>query len=161
MRHVAEERQPDKLVAIGEAYAAVGDSVRAAQYFSLAIDSNGNEQTIFPRLLEMCIRDRQFRAALFYVENYLRRHPNDARLHFLAGSLHAGMGQPKEARARYEESLRKDPANSEVHYALAVLSRDHEGNPAEADTRFREYLKLEPRGAHADEARGGLLRVVP
>jgi Flp pilus assembly protein TadD len=70
------------------------------------------------------------------------------------------MGESKLARGQYEEALRKEPKNPEIHYALAVLSRDQDGNLGEADTRFREYLKLDPRGSHAEEARGSLLEVV-
>ena len=161
LKHAREDREPKKLLAIGDAFASVGDSVRAAQYYSLAIDSGGDESKIFPRLLEICIRDRQFRAALFYAENYLRKHPDNAKLRFLAGSLYASMGDTQLARSAYETSASEEPKNPEVHYALAVLSRDHEGNPVGADLQFREYLKLDPKGPHAEEARSSLLEAVP
>ena len=161
VKHAREDREPRKLLAIGDAFASIGDSVRAAQYYSLAIDSGGDERAIFPRLLEVCIRDRQFRAALSYVENYLRKHPENAKLRFLAGSLYASMDETKLARSQYEAAAAEEPKNSEVRYALAVLSRDHEANPVGADLQFREYLKLEPTGAHAEEARSSLLETVP
>jgi len=160
VERTARERNPEKLVAIGEAFAEVGDSTRAAQYFSMAIESGGDETRIFPRLLEVCVRDRQFRAALFYSENYLRRHPADGVLRFEIGNLEAGMGNVKEARAEYERALRGAPKSAELHYALAVLSRDGEGNLIAADSQFRAYLELAPQGEHAEEARGSLLESV-
>src|SRR5262245_1856277 len=78
VQKAAEGREPEKLVEIGDAYASVGDHVRASQYYSLAIEAGSNEAQILPKLLDMCVRDRQFRAALFHLENYIRRHPQDA-----------------------------------------------------------------------------------
>jgi len=160
VQHAQEEREPKKMVAIGDAYASLGDSVRAAQYYALAIDNGGDEKAIFPRLLEICIHDRQFRAALYYVENYLRKHPENSRLRFLAGSLYASVGEAKLARSEYETAVLQDPKNAELRYALGVLSRDHEKNPVGADLAFRAYLELEPRGPHAEEARSSLLEAV-
>jgi Tfp pilus assembly protein PilF len=160
VKHTVEEQSPGKLLAIGQAYTDVGDSVRAVQYFSLAIDHGGDENAIFPRLMRACITGRQFRAATFYLENYLRRHPENAKLHFLAGSLYAGIGETKQARGEYERALRTEPKNPELHYALAVLSRDAEKNATAADIQFREYLSLDPQGPHAEEARGSLLESV-
>lgn len=160
VERTSRQRDPAKLVEIGEAFAEVGDSTRAAQYFSMAIESGGDETKIFPRLLEVCVRDRQYRAALFYSENYLRRHPDDTMLRFEIGNLQAGMGNVKEARIAYERALRSTPKSPELHYALAVLSRDGEGNLLAADSQFRTYLELAPHGEHAEEARGSLLESV-
>jgi tetratricopeptide (TPR) repeat protein len=160
LKQAQEDRQPGKLVSIGDAYASFGDSVRASQYYTLAIDAGGDERTIFPRLLDMCIRDRQFRAALFHVEDYLRRHPGNMKLRFLAGSLYASMGEVKLAHSEYETAALGEPKNAELQYAFAVLSRDHEGNLLAADAHFRAYLSLEPSGAHAEEARSSLLQSV-
>ncbi len=156
-----QERKPDRLVRAGEAFASVGDATRASQYFAMAIESGGDETLIFPRLLETCIRDKQYRAAAFHAENYLRKHPADTSLRFVVGTLHAAMGDTKMAKEQFQEVLRATPKNSEVCFALAVLYRDGEGDRASADPYFRQYLELEPRGQHAEEARGSLLKAMP
>lgn len=156
----ARNQEVDRLVAIGDAYTSIGDSARAAQYYALALDRDGDRRAVFSRLLAVCVRDRQFRAALFYVENYLRRHPDDHKLRFVAGTLYQSLGEPSAARAAYEKALTGDPANADVHYAIAVLSRDQERDPLAADSHFREYLRLAPDGSHAAEARHSLLERV-
>ena len=84
---VARESDPKRLLRAGEAYAMLGDATRAAQYFALAIENGGDEEAIFPRLLQVCVRDKQYRAAVHDGENYLRKHPDDDGLRFLLASL--------------------------------------------------------------------------
>jgi tetratricopeptide (TPR) repeat protein len=158
---VEQEHDPERLLRAGKAYALLGDASRAAQYYQLAIDNGGDENTIFPLLLEVCVRDKQYRAAIYYGQNQLRRHPDDVALRFLVASLHGAMGDAKTARALLEDVLKSAPENPEAHYALAVLLRDEEADLTSADQHFREYLKLMPAGPHADEARGALLQGVP
>jgi tetratricopeptide (TPR) repeat protein len=163
MASAARNRAPERLLEIGEGFAAIGDSTRAAQYFSLAIEDGGDERQIFPRLLAMLVRDRQYRAAIFRAEYYLKKHPDDANVRFVTGSLYVGTGQAAEARGQYEAILQggAERIRPEIYYALALLSRDVEGDVLAADVHFRDYLREAPNGKHAAEARASLLETVP
>ncbi len=156
-----DESTPDKLVARGRQFAAVGDSTRAEQYFAAAINNGGDERKILPLLLTVCIRDNRYRVAIEYARNYLQRHPEDVNVRLLTGTLHLAIGEAKEARLDLERVLEARPADADAHYALAVLLRDNEHDPVGADRQFREYLRLAPNGEHAEEAQGSLLKSVP
>jgi Flp pilus assembly protein TadD len=108
----------------------------------------------------MLVRDKQYRAASLAAENHLRKHPADVSLRFVAGTLHASLGDAVSARRDFEEVIAREPSNAEAHYALAVSLRDDKGDLVAADEHFRHYLKLSPDGAHAEEARGLLLSSV-
>ncbi len=56
--------------------------------------------------------------------------------------------------------VKDKPDMAPAHFALGVLLRDEQGDLVQADLHFREYLRLDPRGAHVDEARGSLLKLV-
>jgi tetratricopeptide (TPR) repeat protein len=161
LQKVEKERDPERLVKAGKAFALLGDATRAAQYFELAIENGGDEAAIFPLLMQTCVSDKQYRAAIFYGQNQLRRHPGDDSLRFLIASLYGAMGDAKTARALLDDVLKTSASNAEAHFALAVLLRDEEGDLTGADQHFREYLRLLPTGPHADEARGALLKGVP
>jgi tetratricopeptide (TPR) repeat protein len=157
---VERERDPERLTRAGEAYALLGDSSRAIQYFTLAIENGGDEPRLFARILEICIRDKQYRAALDRAEDRLRKHPADDSLRFLIASLYVAVGERARALAELERVVHDRPEQADAHYAMAVLYRD-DGDPMQADRHFREYLRISPQGQHAEEAKGGLLRSVP
>jgi Tfp pilus assembly protein PilF len=110
-----------------------------------------------PLILEACIRDQRFRAAIDHGQNYLKRHPNDHAVRLLMSSLHGVLGETDVARRELETVVEAEPNWSQAHYALAVLMRDELGDHAAADRHFREYLRLEPNGAHRAEAADSLL----
>jgi tetratricopeptide (TPR) repeat protein len=149
LNRAALERDPEKLRKTGESWAALGEPGRAAQYFELAIDNGADEARVFPRRLEMLVRDKQYRAASLAAENHLRKHPADVSLRFVAGTLHASLGDAVSARRDFEEVIAREPSNA-----------DDKGDLVAADEHFRQYLKLSPDGAHAEEARGLLLSSV-
>jgi hypothetical protein len=96
-----------------------------------------------------------------YVEEYLRRNPDDPSLRLLHGELEAAVGDRSVAFREYESVLRARPDDSQGHYAMAVLLRDAMDDPAGADEHFRAYLRVAPDGAHAAEARASLIEHVP
>lgn len=158
---VRKEQDPDRLVHVGRAFAMLGDATRAKQYFELAIQNGGDENRIVPLLIEVCIADKEYRAAIEYGKNQLRRHPEDVSLRFLLANLYGALGEFEIARDLLEEVLKAAPKDPEAHYALAVLLRDDQRDSLGADQHFRAYLRLTPKGAHSAEARGSLLKDVP
>jgi tetratricopeptide (TPR) repeat protein len=155
------EARPDQLLDRARAFAAVADYTRAEQYLMLALASGAEEQQVAPSLIEVCIKDQRYRAAIQHAEQYLRKHPRQYRLRFVGATLHAAIGDVARAREELEKVLSVNPEYAEAHYALAVLLRDEIGNHSQADLHFRAYLRLAPRGNHAEEATDSLLEVMP
>ncbi|MFT3774329.1 MAG: tetratricopeptide repeat protein [Minicystis sp.] len=160
IREVEAEETPDKLLARGRAFAAVGDMARAEQYFAAALNRGGDPRVVLPLLLRACAEERRYRAAIDYAEPVLKKHPNDYRLRFVVASFYATIGETASAREELERIVKERPDFAPVHYALAVLLRDEAGDVVSADAHFREYLRIDPRGAHAEEAKSSLLKLV-
>jgi tetratricopeptide (TPR) repeat protein len=155
------EAEPALLLARARAFAEVGDYTRSEQYIDLARRGGASESLVLPLLLDVCIKDQRYRAAVQHTEEYLRKRPGEYRLRFILATLDLALGELESARGELENVLRTAPEHAEAHYTLAVLLRDELGQPLEADAHFREYLKLAPRGSHNREATDSLLRGVP
>jgi Tfp pilus assembly protein PilF len=158
---VERQRKPQLLLQRAKAFVRIGDYTRAEQYLNAALENGAAESEVVPLLLSICVKDRRYRSAVEYGENYLRRHPRAHRLRFVVATLYVGLGENDRAKKQLERVLEQDPEHAEAHYALAVLFRDQLGSFGRADQHFRQYLKLDPRGEHAEEAAGSLLRSVP
>ena len=157
---VRAEETPDKLLARGRAFMVVSDFNRAEQYFASAIERGAEPRVALPLLLRACAEEKRYRAAIDYAEPHLRRHPDDAKLRFVVASLYTSIGDVPAARTELERVVKDKPDLAPAHFALAVLLRDEQGDRVQADIHFREYLRLDPGGAHVDEARGSLLKLV-
>lgn len=158
---VEQEREPQKLVARGKAFARVGDLTRAEQYLASALDQGADPDEVLPLLIRVCIESGRFRVAIQHASHQLKSQPDNVPLRFLLGSLYSAVGDASVAREHFERVVGTDPAHADAHFALAVIARDHEGDLMRADRHFREYLRLRPDGPYADEARASLLESVP
>jgi tetratricopeptide (TPR) repeat protein len=161
MAVMKSERSTDKLIDRGKAFASVGDTTRAEQYFAAAIASGADERAVIPLLLMVCAQDGRYRVAIQYAEGYLRSHPNDLRVRFVIGTLYAAVGESELARGALGVVVDARPEDADAHFALGVLLRDSDHDYAGADRQFREYIRLKPRGSHAEEAQASLLQSVP
>lgn len=157
---VEREETPEKLLARGRAFVTVGDHARAEQYFAAALDRGAEPRIALPLLMRACAEEKRYRAALDYAEPQLRKRPDDHKLRFVVASFLATIGETAAARVELERIVKAAPDFAAVHFALALLLRDEMGDVVTADLHFREYLRLEPRGVHAAEARGSLLKLV-
>lgn len=154
------ERTPDKLLARGKAFATLGDTTRAEEYYAAALEAGGNEKEIMTLLLEVCVRDGRYRAAIEYARPYIQRHPDDVRCRYVLGTLYQAVAEPKNARTELEVVVHTMPDEADPHFALATILRDEDKDLVAAEGQFREYLRLAPNGNHAEEARASLLQVV-
>lgn len=150
-----ESTDATELFRRGRAAAERGDTVRAEQYLSMAIEHGYSEQKVLPIMLRVCLSSSRLRAALNHAEPYLREHPNDQGLRYLVATIHLGLGQLDEARFELRHVLRVDPNHAKAHYLLGVLES---GNDTEqALEHFRRYLELVPTGAHALEVKSRMM----
>lgn len=138
----------------GQAAARRGDSVRAEQYLSLAIDRGYDVERALPLLLQVCLSSSRLRSALDHAEPYLRDHPDAEALRYLVATIHVGLAQTSEARVELEQLLRANADSSDAHYLLGVL--DSDGDVDSARTHFRAYLDVAPKGERAPEVRSRL-----
>lgn len=148
--------QPAKLVEQGRAFAAIGDTTRAEEYFSAAIQRGADEATVVPQIVKVCVTDGRYELAIEYASRYTQKHPADVRVRYLLGTLYAAVGERGKARSELEYVVSAKPNDPEPHWALAKVLHDEGKDLTLADGQFREYLRLAPTGAHADEARASI-----
>ena len=156
-----KEATTKNLVDRGRAFWSVGDTTRAEDYLTAALDQGADPKQVLPLLLEICVQTGRYRSAIQHAENHLRKHPEDTRTRFVLGTLYAAIGETKDAKSALETVVAQEPNQPQAHYALAVLERDNENDLVAADVHFREYLRIEPKGSHAEEARASLLKRMP
>lgn len=151
----------DQLIALSDELGRRGDSQRAAQYLLQALEQGAPESQVLPRLLNVYVRDRQYRLAAQRLEDYLRRRPNQLTVRLLLAALYEAVADYPRAVQQYNAVVKSDPKRAEAHFALAnmLLAQGHDR--ALADLHFRTYLELEPRGPYAEQAQSMLLSEVP
>lgn len=157
----AEQQQVATWLQRAHQLADAADYTRAEQYLNLATKHGGDPARVMPLLIDVCVRDQRYRAALQYAEEHLRRHPRAYRLRYIEATLLRALGDIGKSRQELQRVLDASPEYADAHYSMAVLLRDQLGSYVEADRHFREYLRLAPRGQHAEEAGDSLLEAMP
>ena len=76
-----KEATTDNLLDRGKAFAAVGDTTRAEEYLTAALDQGADARQVMPLLLEVCVRTGRYRSAIQHGEDHLRKHPEDRLLY--------------------------------------------------------------------------------
>lgn len=160
VRVIKEENAPARLFERAREFQAIGDLTRAEQYYAAAMQQGYPEEKVLPVLLRVCIDANRYRVAIDYAEPILKKKPKDHKLRLVVASLYSAIGEPSNARKQYEIVVEDAPDDATGHFALAVLLRDEFADHTGADRHFREYLRLDPKGPHAEEARGSLLKDV-
>jgi tetratricopeptide (TPR) repeat protein len=131
-----------------------GDSIRAEQYLTLAVQSGYPREEALPLLLRACLDGSRLRAALDHAEAYLLEHPEQQRLRYLVATLYLSLGQEDRAELALAQLLARHPEDADAHYLSGVLAVD--SNPARARQHFLAYLDLSPKGLRAAEVRSRL-----
>jgi len=146
------EHHADELFQRGQTYAERGDSIRAEQYLSLALETGYDEHDVVPLLMQACVASGRLRTALNYAEPYLRTYPDEQALRFLVANLYVALDEPTKAYRELERVLSAVPDHAPSHYLMAVVSWESFDDAGAARQHFQHYLKLEARGPHAAEA---------
>lgn len=150
------EQSPERLLSRGRAFAAVGDTTRAQEYFKAALDAGADDREVTPGLVSVCVRDGRYRLAVEYAQNFLLRHPGDFGMRFVLGTLLLALGEASAAETELRRVVLAAPQNPNAHYALAVVLRQRSAAPRAWEPHFRTYLRLSPDGEHAEEARSAM-----
>lgn len=140
-----------ELRAKGLAYARHGDLTRAQQYLSAAQLKGFDETVVVPEIVKICVAASRLRAALAFAEPYLERHPEDAGMNYVVGTIHLALGNLHRATSHLNGALRPSAIMIDAAFSLALIAKD-QGQPQEARLHLEHYLNLRPRGRYASRA---------
>jgi tetratricopeptide (TPR) repeat protein len=140
----------------GAAAARAGDTARAEQYLTLAMNRGFPRARAVPILLGACVAAQRMRAALDYAESELRRDPTDEDLRYLVATLRLALGQTESARTELDRLLRADPEHADAHYLLGVLDSERGDRLQSARFHFDRYLARTPDGSFRAEVESRL-----
>jgi len=146
-----------KLFQQGQEAARNGDTLRAEQYLSLALEAGFDQRRILPLMLKVCLQSSRLRSALDHAEPYLLQHPEDRTLRYLVATIYSSLGQIDEARLNLEELLRSDAKNADAHYLLGIL--EVKSAPGDAADHLHAYLSLAPEGIRSAEVKSRLIEL--
>jgi predicted Zn-dependent protease len=146
-----------RLFGLGLQAARAGDSIRAEQYLSLAIDAGFDTKIALPLMLKVCLEGSRLRSALDHAEPYLLQHSEDHALRYLVATIHLSLGQIDAARLNLEELLRVDTSNADAHYLLGTMELS--SSPSDSAEHLRTYLRLAPKGGRAAEVKSRLIEL--
>ena len=135
--------EPRYCAHLGEAFAHLGDSARAAACIGQALvgaPSNLDLRLAYANLLH--IQGDHDHAGKNY-ELLLVQSPNHAEAWFNLGVTRTIQRNPDQARRAYESALAVKPAYPEAWNNLALLERS-DGNLASAETAYRRALLIQP-----------------
>jgi hypothetical protein len=136
----------------GMDFAHRGDTLRAEQYITLAVEAGfPRERSILP-LVQVCIASSRLRAALGFAEPYLRDHPQAWRLRALVASIELALGHEQAALTELARVIAQHPEADNAHYLTAVIERDAFRDEIRTRTEFEFYVARQPHGPHAPEA---------
>lgn len=149
-----------ELRAKGLAYARRGDLTRAQQYLSAAQAKGFDEKVIVPELVKICIAASRLRAALAFAEPYVDKHPEDAGMNYVVGTIHLALGDLQRASSHLTGALQPPHSMIDAAYSLAFIAIE-EGRISEARKHLEYYLRAAPEGQFANRAKNLIRRVSP
>lgn len=149
-----------ELRAKGLAYARRGDLTRAQQYLSAAQAKGFDERVIVPELVKICIAASRLRAALAFAEPYVDKHPEDAGMNYVVGTIHLALGDLQRASSHLTGALQPSHIMIDAAYSLALIAIE-EGRTSEARKHLKHYLHAAPEGQFAGRANNLIRRIDP
>ena len=108
---------------------------------SLADDPRYNRAEI--ALIEGYLRQREFDKALSAIEEWQKKHPEDATGYVMAGVAHASKGDSEKAREAFGKALELKPGAPDASANLAVLELQA-NNPKGAELVLQQVLPHHP-----------------
>ncbi len=141
-----------ELRARGLSFARRGDLTRAQQYLSAAQEKGFDETIIVPEIVKVCVAASRLRAALAFAEPYLERHPEDAGMNYVVGTIHLALGNLQRASTHLNGALQPSLIMIDAAYSLALMASE-ENRPQEARRHLEHYLRVQPEGQFSKRAR--------
>ena len=149
-------RNPDDLavnLALGDGAVAVGDYLRAEQYFRRAEALGATPAEIVPRIVKSLVLARRYDEALERCRARLEAEPQDRPTRMVEAAILEALDRPKEAEHELDVLVRTRPRDPHPYLALGKLYRDSYHDGARAKQMFEKFLSLAPKGHEADAIR--------
>ncbi len=142
----------------GLAFARRGDLIRAQQYLSAAMQKGFDEQVVVPELVKVCVASSRLRAALAFAEPYLDRHPQDAGMQYVVGTIHMALGNLHRATEHLAGALEPGNLMHDAYFSLAMIAHERGQFDVERE-KLEHYLDARPDGRYAAKAKTMLKRL--
>lgn len=147
-----ESVRASELRAQGLDFARSGDLTRAQQYLAAAHAKGFDEGLVLPEIVKVCVAASRLHTALSYAEPYLDRHPGDAAMSYVVGSIHLALGNLQKASGHLNGALEPGELLIDAAYSLALVE-NRRGRGGLARKHLQHYLSVAPKGRYAVRAR--------
>jgi tetratricopeptide (TPR) repeat protein len=141
-------------VLLADTLAQTGNANAAIKWYENALLRDAGQHDARRRLVELSVAGQRFSAAKEHLLNFLLPYtPQDARVYYLLGLCHEGLGEYELAIKRFREAIERDPAQIDAYSRLAVIYRDQQKNIEKSEEVIGELVAQNPENAEALLAR--------
>jgi tetratricopeptide (TPR) repeat protein len=140
-------------LSLGDHATAVGDYLRAEQYFRRAQALGAPPRQIVPRILRALVLARRYDEALELCRHRLAAEPQDRPTRLVEAAILEALDRPKDAERELDVLVKTRPEDPHPYLALGKLYRDSYHDGARAKQMFEKFLSLAPKGHEADAVR--------
>jgi tetratricopeptide (TPR) repeat protein len=147
---------PDDLqvnLTLGDRAIAIGDYLRAEQYFRRAQALGAGPAQVVPRLLKALVSARRYDEALAVCRQQLQASPQDRPTRLVEAALLEALDRAKEAERELDVLVKTRPEDPHPYLALGKLYRDSYHDGARAKEMFEKFLSLAPKDREAEAIR--------
>ena len=138
---------------LGDRAAAVGDYLRAEQYYRRAQALGAKPAEIVPRILKALVLARRYDEALALCRDRLEAEPQDRPTRLVAAAILEALERPVEAERELDVLVKTRPEDPHPYLALGKLYRDSYHDRTRAKQMFEKFLSLAPKSSEADAIR--------
>ena len=120
-----------------------GQNEQSLNLAKLAIKMNKTDEKLWLILSEAQIANKQYKNALFSLNNALKINPNISEIYFVQSNIFLRLSQKQNAKTALENGLRIEPRNHRAIFQLGNIFL-MEKNYSEAIKLFNKSLKVKP-----------------
>jgi len=144
----------DCLYNIGVAYLAKKDDKQAEESWKKALEVKPDYAEALNALSTLYNNQKRFdEASAMSAKAASAGGGGSADATFNQGIILWNQGKIADAKAKFEETIKANPAHADAHYQLGMALLN-EGKLPEAVAAFETYVKLDPNGQYATQAKG-------
>lgn len=144
----------DCLYNIGVAYLAKKDEKQAEESWKKALAVKADYTEALNALSTLYNNQKRFdEASAMSAKAASAGGGGSADATFNQGIILWNQGKIADAKAKFEETIKLNPAHGDAHYQLGMALLN-EGKLPDAVAAFETYVKLEPNGQYATQAKG-------
>lgn len=123
------------------------DVITAYAEFRNAVERDPSLIEAWINIGAMALSFRDYDAALEAFEIVLQERPDDLDVRLSYGAALRGLDRPEEARAAYDEVLRRSPNHPGALFNMALLYQEAYQDYPQACGQYRQYLSVAPSSA--------------